>query len=570
LAFLIGFNVYGTSNLSLGIGATPKYSPCFSHFQYTNPQAPKGGSIRLKGYVFQSLNPFEGQSKAAPGLERVFATLMMSPLDDPTSQYGYLAESVEISGKKVTFSLRKNATFHNGNLIGAKDVVFSFQYLIKLANAPYRFQFQDVLKVEQEGDLKVHFYFKNAASVSVAFNLGTLPIFSQAHVNKKTGEAFEFIGSGPYKIKKTIGKHSILYERISNWWGENLPVAKGLYNFDEILYVGYENSTVAFEGFKKGEYDFQVENKILRWKTGYTFPAVIEGKVLLKEFHPKIYRGLNALFFNLRQPRFQERDIRKAITLMMDFQWMNQHLFFNAYDRTQSVFRNTPYAHSSLLTDQERKLINNGVLSLPNNFLEKEIYYENPNRSRIQEALMLFKKHGWEIKKGKLIHAKTSIPFKLKILFVNPENTRALQEFIRSLRKIGIEGSLERMDQTQYIYKLNHFDFDLVLYHQNAVLVPGPEQKAWWGSSVAQSPGTMNIAGVSSPMVDELIEAMIKASYPEEHQALAKTLDRVLFHEHYFIPLWFPEKIFIAFWDKFLYPSKDESGLNIDMWWSKV
>lgn len=558
-----------------------KYGPDFTHFDYVNPDAPKGGRVRLSTLgSFDSLNGFIIKGEAATGLGLIYDTLMEGAADEPFSQYGLLAERVEMPDDRswVAFHLRQEAKWHDGKPVTADDVVFSFNILMKDGSPFYRYYYQNVDKVEKLGDLAVKFHFKPGENWELPLILGQIQILPRHYwegrdFNKTTLEPP--LGSGPYKIKEFDTGRSITYERIKDYWGKDIPVNKGRYNFDEVRYDYYRDATVALQAFKAGEYDYRPENSSKAWATGYNFPAVKDGSVLVKTFPHKRSSGMQAFAFNTRRDIFKDARVRRALGYAFDFEWANANLFYGQYKRTQSFFDNSELAAKGLPNKDELALLEPFRSKIPDDVFTK--VYKAPRsddkggiRTNLRHAGKLLRDAGWVIKDGKRINAKTGQALEFELLLASPLFERVALSMDKNLKRLGVTMRIRTVDSAQYINRLQDFDFDMIVGVWGQSLSPGNEQRGFWGSHAATTKGSRNFVGIQNPVVDALIEKLIAAPDRKALVTATRALDRVLLWNHYVIPQWHLNYDRLAYRNIFGIPKvTPENGQELMTWWIK-
>jgi len=557
-----------------------KYGPSFKYFDYVNPNALKGGTVRLASLgTFDSLNPFILKGTTASGLALIFDTLMTESYDEPFTMYGLLAESIEVPSDRswVAFNLRPEARWHNGTPITADDVVFSFEILTSKGHPFYRSYYYDVLRVEKLNNHKVKFYFREGSNPELPLIIGQLPVISRNYYKTNPFDETTLeppLGNGPYRIKDVKPGRSITYQRVENYWGKDLPVNRGRYNFDEIRYEYYRDHTVALEAFKAGEYDFRLENIARVWATAYEGTAFDKKLIIKEELPDETPTGMQAFVFNTRKSIFQDRRVRLALTYAFDFEWMNKTIFYNAYTRTRSYFSNSELASSGLPGPEELELLEPYRNQLPPEVFNKE--YKPPEtdgsgniRENLRKALNLLNEAGWTLKGGNLINEKTAQVFEFELLLVDPAMEKVAIPFSQNLEKLGIKMHIRVVDSSQYINRLDNFDYDMVVTTWLQSLSPGNEQRDFWSTEAAKTPGSRNLAGIQDPVVDALIEKVIRAKDRKSLVAACKALDRVLLWGHYVIPHWHITTYRIAYWNRFSRPDiKPKYALGfIDIWW---
>jgi microcin C transport system substrate-binding protein len=566
-------------NYGLSLFGSLKYGPDFTHFDYADPQAPKGGSLRLSAIgTFDTLNPFVIKGVPAEGLGRIFDTLTVASEDEPGSEYGLVADSITLAPDRlsVLYTLRPTARFHDGTPITPDDVVWTFETLRTQGQPFYGAYYRDVSKVEKEGDRGVRFFFRSAANRELSQILGEMPVLSKAYwagrdFTKTTLDPP--LGSGPYEIAKVDPGRSITYRRVANYWGRDLPVNKGRYNFDTIRYDYYRDATVALEAFKAGQYDLRLENSSKEWATGYDCPALRAGlikKVLLPNQLPS---GMQGFGFNLRRPIFQDPRVREALAYAFDFEWSNKNLFYGAYRRTRSYFDNSELAATGLPTGEELKILDQFRGELPAAVFTKEYnppHYDGSGdiRAGLLRALQLLEEAGWTFKGGRLVNAKTGQPFEFEILLDNPQFERIVLPMVDNLKRLGITARVRTIDTAQYQRRMDTFDFDMTVVLFPESLSPGNEQREFWGSKAADETGSQNLLGIKSKVVDQLIDGLIKAPDRASLVAHTRALDRVLQYGYYVIPNFHLAAYMVAYWDKFGRPKiSPRYGLDLNTWW---
>lgn len=555
-----------------------KYPADFTHFAYTNPEAPKGGSVTLSAVgSYDSLNPYILKGRKASSLGLVFDTLTESSSDEAFSRYGLVAESMEVPADRswVIFNLRPEARFHDGSPITADDVAFSVEMLKTKGHPFYRSYFGSVGTTEILGSHRIKFSFDGGENRELPLIIGELPILPKAWWADRDFDktTLEFpLGSGPYRIKQIAPGRSITYERVDDYWGTDLPVNRGRYNFDEIHIDYYRDSTVALEAFKAGEFDFRQENVAKNWATAYDVPAVTNGQVIKEEIPHEQGTGMQAFVFNTRREVFKDARVREALGLLFDFEWTNRNLFYGAYTRSSSYFSNTELASSGVPQGEELAILERYRDKLPPALFTQPFKLPVTNgdgniRPNLRRALRLFKQAGWQLKNKKLVDAQGQ-PMAFEILLVQPTFERVVLPYKRNLEKLGIAASVRTVDTSQYKNRLDQFDFDMVVGGFGQSLSPGNEQRDFWGSAVADEQGSRNLMGIKNPVIDELIEGVIAAPDRESLVAGTHALDRVLLWNHYLIPNWHIPMHRIVYWNKFDRPdTPPKYALGFYTWW---
>jgi microcin C transport system substrate-binding protein len=572
---------------------TLQYPANFDHFEWVNPSAPKGGTLRVMAFgSFDTLNPytFKGTSPVStPNFMQYGVTELNEPLmvgtgqydpsgDEPASSYGLIAKSVEYSEDRswVVFNLREEARFHDGKPITAYDVAFSYRTLVKNGHPQYRTSLQEVKRVDILNRHSIRFVLKRAGNPLLILRLGELPVLPQHYWKDRDFKATTFeppLGSGPYRITQVRPGRSLVFERVKDWWGEKLPANRGKYNFDRVEVEFYRDSNVAFEAFKAGEFDFYIEHQAKNWANGYRFPAIARGDVIRAEIPHQIPTQTQALFMNTRRAVFGDRKVREAMGLMFDFEWTNRTLFNNAYMRAASYYPNSefsavgkPEGHEWLLLSPHRKELPEALFTQP--FQVPTTEGRGIPRETLRRALGLLAEAGWKLSGQRLLNDRGQ-PLRFEILLVNPNLERILQPYRENLASIGIDVSLRTVDRAQYKQRLDHFDYDMILMTLPQTLSPGLEQYLYFHSSQVGVKGSKNYAGVANPVADEMIDKLLGAQSRDEQLAAARALDRTLLWEHYSIPNWYINYHRLAYRNRFAFVTTPPYTLGLRAWWLK-
>ena len=572
---------------------TLKYPARFTHFDWVNPQAPKGGTLRVMGFgTFDTLNPytFKGTSPVSTanflqyGINELNEPLMVgtgqyAPSgDEPTSSYGLIAHSVEYSEDRswVVFNLRAQARFHDGAPITAYDVAFSYRTLLKEGHPQYRTNLQEVLRVDILNPLKIRFVFKRTGNPLLILRLGELPVLPQHYWKDRDFKATTFeppLGSGPYRITQVQPGRQLVFERVKNYWGKDLPVNRGKYNYDRMEVEFYRDSEVAFEAFKAGEFDLYIEHQAKNWANGYQFPAVNRGDVIKAQIPHQIPTQTQGLFMNTRRSTFAQAKVREALGLMFDFEWTNRTLFSGAYKRTLSYYPNSEFSATGLPVGHEWLLLKPYRAQLPPRLLTEPFSLPLTEgrgipRDVLRKALGLFKEAGWTLNGQRLLNADNQ-PLRFEILLVNPSLERFLQPYVENLASIGIQARVRTVDRAQYKQRLDQFDFDMISLTLGQTLSPGLEQWQYFHSSQTGIKGSKNYAGIANPVVDHMLEKLLAAQTRDEQVAAAKALDRVLLWQHYCIPNWYINYHRLAYRNRFAFVTTPPYTLGLSAWWLK-
>ncbi|HEU0216719.1 MAG TPA: extracellular solute-binding protein [Stellaceae bacterium] len=556
-----------------------KYPPNFTHFDYANPDAPKGGAMRLSSIgTYDTLNPFVIKGVPAAGISQTFDTLMVRSEDEAATDYPLIAESADLAPDRtsVVYNLNPNAKFHDGSPITPADVVWSFETLRDKGAPMYRFYYGDVTKVEVLGDHAVKFHFKNGDNRELPAILSEMPVLSKAYWSGRDFEKTTLeppLGSGPYKIEAVDPGRSITYRRVADYWARDLPVNKGRFNVDTIRYDYYRDGTVALEAFKAGAYDIRPENSSKSWSTGYDGPALRDGlikKITIPNNNPAAMQGF---IYNLRRPLFQDPRVREALIYAFDFEWSNANLFYGAYTRTRSYYDNSELAATGVPQGEELKILEPFRGQVPDEVFTKE--YNPPKydekftiRDGLRRALTLLKEAGWTFKGEQLVNDKTGQPFQFEFLNDDPQIERVALPFIQNLKRLGITANLRTVDVSQYEQRMQNFDYDMTVSVIAQSLSPGNEQREFFGSAAADNPGSQNLMGIKSKVIDQLIEELITSPTRADLVAHVHALDRVLQYGYYLVPQYHLGSYWVAYWDKFRRPeTSPRYAPGLETWW---
>ncbi|MFI8740457.1 extracellular solute-binding protein [Stutzerimonas zhaodongensis] len=561
-------------------GEQPKYPSDFSHFEYVNPDAPKGGTLRQAGFgSFDSLNPFINKGVAADDIGLVYDTLTTNSLDEPFTVYGLLAEKIEKgpNNEWVRFYLRPEAKFHDGEPVEAEDVVFTFETLISKGAPHYRGYYADVEKAVIEGPRRVRFDFKHAGNRELPLILGQLPVLPKhwwADKDFAAGSMEAPLGSGPYRIERAEAGRSVRYARVEDYWGKNLAVNRGFYNFDHVNIDYYRDNTVALQAFKAGHFDYWLETSAKNWATAYDIEAVKDGRILKEEIANHNPQGMQGFIYNTRRDRLQDPRVREALALLFDFEWTNRQLFNGAYSRTTSYFDNSELASSGLPSEQELSILEPLRGKIPDQVFEKPFELPQTNadgiiRAQQRRAYELLTAAGWKIENDQMVDAKGK-PVKLEFLLVQADFERVLLPYKRNLASLGIDLELRRVDVSQYINRLRSRDYDMIVSGFGQSSSPGNEQREYWHSASADNPGSRNYIGLKDPAIDVLVEKLIAADSRDELITRTRALDRVLLAGHYVIPNWHIKTWRVAYWNHLAHPEiTPRYDVALMTWWNK-
>lgn len=556
----------------------PKYAPDFSHFEYANPDAPKGGHVRRQEIgSFDSLNPFIMKGIAATGVTLLYDTLMTSSADEPFSMYGLLAEKIQMPEDRswVEFQLRPEARFSDGKPVTAADVVFTFQTLFEKGRPFFKAYYGNVKTVSAVDALTVRFDFEAGDNRELALIVGQMQILPKHYWEGRDFQSVSLdfpIGSGPYVLEKVEAGRSITYKRNPDYWGRELPVNRGHYNFDRLTFDYYRDNTVSLEAFKAGEYDFRMENNSKLWATAYTGPSIDAGLIRTEQIPHENPTGMQGFVFNTRKAQFSDPKVRHALAYAFDFEWTNQNLFYGQYTRTQSYFSNSDLASRGLPSPEELKILEPFRDQLPAEVFTAE--YQAPGtdgsgnlRASLAKAIALLGEAGWTVKDGALSDA-SGTRMEIEILMYDGAFQRVVNPFIQNLAKLGVKAQIRMVDVNQYVNRLRAFEFDMVVASFGQSSSPGNEQREFWGSEFAERKDSRNIIGVKDPVVDALIEQVISAPDREALVMRTRALDRVLLWSHYLIPQWHIRNYRVAYWDKFSRPDiAPKHDFGFMQWW---
>lgn len=570
---------------SMAMGYAPKYQKNFKYFNYVNPQAKKGGQLTLSGFgTFDSFNPFVLKGIAAGAVNTImFESLTEKSMDEPFSVYGLLADDIKLAKDKlsVTYRINKKARFSDGAPVTAADVKYSVDLVLsEKAHPQYRFYYADIKSIKVLDKYRIRFNFKKI-NPELHLIIGDLPVFSKKWVGETSFDKLTEtapITTGPYLIESyDLGK-TVVYKRNPNYWAKNLPVRKGMYNYDKVVLKYYKDQTVALEAFKAGEFDFFFENHSKRWARDHNGPKYDSGEIVKKTLTHKNNAGMQGFILNTRRDLFKDKRVRRAITSAMDFEWSNSHLFYNQYTRCESFFSNSELAATGLPSGEELKLLNQYKDQLPPELFTTE--WSAPTtkkpsslRHNLREAKRLLKQAGWTVKNGKLSNEKGKV-FSFEVLLIQKGFERIIAPFARNLKRLGIEVNYRTVDASLYQRRVDGFDFDMVVSSFPASQSPGNELFSMFYSKAADKKGSRNLPGIKDPVVDALIEKIVSSEKRKDLVIATRALDRVLLFGEYMVPNWYINIHRIAYRDKFGIPEKlplyyDPETWMMKSWWLK-
>src|SRR5262245_30484274 len=559
-----------------------KYPANFAHFGWVNPDAPKGGRLATIGTgaltTFDSFNNFILKGDPAQGLELLFDSLMTRATDEPDAVYALVARSAELAadGKSVTFQLRGEAKFSDGSPLTAEDVAFTFVSLKEKGHPNYRILLRDVAEAQALDPTRVRFSFTGTQIRDLPLTVASLPILSKAYYSSHEFEQTTLdppLGSGPYKIGDFKQGTFVTYRRRPDYWGKDLPVTRGRFNFDEVRYEYYRDRTAALESFKAGAYDLREEFTSRDWATGYDVPAVRQGRILLLTMPDENPSGAQGFFLNTRRAKLADVRVRKALDYAFDFEWTNKNIFYGLYQRTESFFENSDMKARGKPSPAELALLEPFRARLPAEVFGEP--YTSPvadgtgqDRKMLREAARLLDEAGWKVKDGKRVDANGE-PLDLEFLIFDPVSERIITPYLKNLQALGVPATIRRVDPAQYERRLKAFDFDVVTTRYTLRLTPGLEVRGFWGSEAAKTDGSFNLAGINDPVVDALINKILEARSRDDLKAATRALDRVLRAGHYWVPHWFKAAHHVVHWDLFGRPAvkpRFERGIT-HSWW---
>jgi microcin C transport system substrate-binding protein len=600
-----------TCHHALSLVGDPKYGPDFQHFDWVNPDAPKGGTLRQYAPgTFDTLNPFSDKGVKAEALGVVFDSLFASSPDEPSTEYGLIAECASYPSdySSVTFKLRPEAKFHDGTPITPEDVVFSFEQL-KKANPFYAFYYKNVAKVEKTGDHEVTFTFDTKGNRELPMIVGQLSVVSKAYWEGKDASGNQRdlgkttvtppLGNGPYKISYVDTGRRIVYERVPDYWAKDLPVMRGQMNFDKLEFTYYRDRAPAFEDFKTGKIDLWIENRASAWAMQYNFDALKKGLVKKEAIPVKSIAPMQAFVFNLRRKKFQDPRVRHAFNLLFNFDEINKKMFFGMYKRTDSFFENSDLEAKGLPQGRELEILNGMKSEVPPEVFTTE--WKNPVndkagdfRQHQKEALELFEAAGWHIRSEtandascgffcKALRAIGLSSSSTRLALRNADGEQMTVEFLlagdtfdqivlsyaKNLEAMGIKVTVREVEDAQYKQREDSRNFDIIVDTFAQSNSPGNEQREFWGSAAADKDGSRNTAGIKNPAVDKLIDDIVFAKDRADLVAATHALDRVLLWNWYVVPQWYYPYERVAYWDIFGRPAKlpSQTSAPMQVWW---
>lgn len=559
----------------------------FERYPYVNPDAPKGGTLNSTAFgTFDSFNPFIIRGTPAAGITQVWETLMEQSPDEAGTSHALIAEAFKYPDdySSATYRLSKDARWHDGTPITAEDVIWSLNVL-KEISPQYSGYFANVKEAVALNDHEVEFRFDQTGNRELPHIMGDLYVLPKHwwEGENAKGQKRDIrnptleppLGSGPYKVKSFSPGNRVVYERVKDYWGEKIPVNIGRNNFDELVYTYFQDDNAAFVAFTKGGIeDVRRELSTRRWAVEYKFPAFERGDVIKREFQQGGVQQMQAFVFNMRLPRFQDRRIRKALTLAYNFEEQNRLQFFGMNKRLSSYWENSELASRGLPEGKELEILEPFRKDLPPELFIEEFKLpvfdsRTAERDNLREAVKLFDEAGWAIKDGRMVNKQTGEQFKIEFLGGSPTSEVIAGGLIQTLRRLGIDASLRIVDTSQYVQRYQAFEFEAITAGFPQSESPGNEQRDYWSSKAADSPGSRNVPGIKNPVVDALIDKIIYAKDREELVAATRALDRVLLWNYYAIPQYYQPTMRFAFWNKFGIPEQQPRYIGVDLmsWW---
>jgi len=576
--FLLAAHAAAARNDLITLSTAPQPPIGYTHLPYANPDAPKGGSITISAVGdFDNLNPFILRGTPPVSIYRVWQTLFKQSDSDSVTVYAELAQSVDISadGLTVTFHLDPRAKFSDGVPVTAADVVWTFNTLITQGTPFFAAYYAGVASVKAVDSETVTFILKPGAGRDMPNNLAGIYVLPE-HFWKSRNFADPLlvppVGSGPYQVSAVSFGNSITYTHVKNWWAANLPADKGFYNFDTYKEEYFQTEPVALQAFKAGQIDARIESSAKQWATAYNFPAVRDGQVKLIRVPQTLPAGIDGFVMNTRRPEFSNVDVRHALTLAFDFQWMNRVLFYNSYKRYDSYFTNSFLASSGLPSPDELALLKPFRTKIPDAVFTTPFSLpvtdgSGYNLPQLEQAMKLLNAAGWRVKNFKLVNAAGQ-QMSLEILLSDQLFERIAISYAADLKLLGIDATVHTIDTATYERRVQNFDFDMVVGQFPETDFPGTEQGGFWGCASANAPGSNNLAGVCAPAIDAMIAAQNAAPDNRSKIAAIHALDRLLLNGWYIVPFWTADNERVAYWTRVMpQPAPLQVGVDYDLWW---
>ncbi len=568
---------------AIAMHGEPALPPNFDHLPYANPGAPKGGRLDL-AYLgaFDSLNPYNVKAlSTAQGLiGNVYQSLMVRSSDEPFTLYGLIAKSLQTNAARdrLVFHLDPAAHFSDGAPITSADVLFTFNLLKAKGRPQQRAAYSLVKSVDAPDDLTVRFDLSGANDRELPLTLAIMPVLSRAHTDPAHFEDQTLqipVGSGPYRVAEVTPGERLVLQRDADYWGRDLPVSRGLYNFDTIRIDYYRDATAMFEAFKAGLIDYRVEDDVARWRSEYDFPAVKDGRILKAVIPNDLPKGVSGFAFNTRRPLFADPGVREALASMFDFEWINANLFAGAYKRSEGFFDDSELSSIGRpASDRERALLAPFPGAVRNDVMEgrwRAPVSDGTGRDRAiaRRAIDQLEKAGYNLRGGSLVDGRGA-PLAFEITVKNREEERLALAYARNLARVGVTANVRLVDEVQFERRRTRFDFDMMIGTWTASPSPGNEERGRWSSASANAEGAYNICGVASPAVDAMIAAILAAKSREDFVAAVRALDRVLISGFYIVPLYYAPDQWIAYSAKLGRPKMTPLfGVDLAAWWRR-
>jgi peptide/nickel transport system substrate-binding protein len=562
----------------------------FDHLPYVNPDASRGGRVTY-GVIgsFDSLNPMivQGGLTSARGLSTdtlvgnlVFESLLMRSSDEPFTLYGFIAETVETPPDRswVEFTLNPKAHFSDGTAVTVDDVVFSLELLRDKGRPNYRSYYSKVERIERVGERGVRFHIANAHDRELPLILGLMPVLPKHAIKAETFDKstlVPMVGTGPYLLAEVSPPNYVVYKRNPDYWAKDLPIKRGLDNFDEIRFEYYRDDNSLFEAFKKGLYQINPEGDPARWNTAYDFPAIKDGRVVKESFRTGAPKGMSGFAFNTRRPIFANVSVRRALATLLDFEWINENLYHRAFVRAGGYFNDSELSSIGRPADEkERKLLAPFPDAVAPEVMDgtyKPVSASGRDERKVlRDALAVLKEAGYELRGDALVETATNKPLTFEIMVTTKEDERLALAYQRTLDRIGIKISIRSVDSAQYQQRRTTFDFDVIRNTWPVSLSPGNEQNFRWSQQAADTDGSFNFPGAKEPAIDAMIQALLEASTREDFVAAIRALDRVLISGYYAVPLFYLPEQWLAHWRSVERPQTTPvTGYNLPTWWAK-
>jgi peptide/nickel transport system substrate-binding protein len=589
LIAVLGFVILGCGSAvaaprpSIALHGVPFFADNFPAFPYVNPAAPRGGRLTL-GVLgsFENVNPFIVQGVPASGIrEFVVESLMARSLDEPFTLYGLLAETIDVADDRssVTFTLNAAAKFSDRQPVTPEDVITSFELLKSKGRPNHRTYFAKVTKAEKVGERGIRFTFQDASDRELPLILGLMPVFAKHATSAETFDTASMtplVGSGPYTVSRVDPGRSISFKHDNDYWGGDLAVNRGRFNFDEVRFDYFRDASVMLEAFKSGAIDLRLEEDPGRWADAYDIEPVRDGRIVKAEFDIGLPAGMTALVFNTRRAVFSDARVRRALMTLFDFEWCNRTLYNGLYKRTTSYFERSYLASTERPADaRERALLAPFRDAVRPEFLEGAYKFPSSdgsgqNRANQKAAFALLTEAGMALKDGRLINTTTGQPLAFEILANSNAQEALLLSYARSLEPLGIAVRVRVVDSAQYQVRLSSYDYDMIQNTWPSSLSPGNEQLFRWSAKTADAKGSYNFAGVKNPAADAMIDAMLAADTEADFVSAVRALDRVLLSGDYVVPLFYTPRQWVAYWARLKHPDKTPLfGYSVDTWWAE-